>query len=80
MNVAHQIGSSVGLGVLIAIAAIGSNGLNGADLTAYRVSHAFDAGTVMLMATLVISLLTIVPAARRQSQSQEEIAPTERAA
>ena len=80
VNVAHQIGSSVGLGVLIAMAAIGSNGLNGADLTAYRVSHALDAGTVMLMATLVISLLTIVPAARRQSQSQEEVAPTECAA
>ena len=80
VNVAHQIGSSVGLGVLIAIAAIGSNGLNGADLTAYRVSHAFDAGTVMLIATLVISLLTIIPAARRQSKSQEEVAPTECAA
>lgn len=80
VNVAHQIGSSVGLGVLIAIAAIGSNGLSGADLTAYRVSHAFDAGTVMLIATLVISLLTIVPAARRQSQSQEDVAPTECAA
>jgi len=44
VNVAHQMGSSVGLSVLIAIAAIGSAGLSGADLTAYRVSHAFDAG------------------------------------
>ncbi|MBY3144061.1 MFS transporter [Rhizobium laguerreae] len=79
VNVAHQIGSSVGLGVLIAIAAIGSSDLTGADLTAYRVSHAFEAGTVMLVATLVISILTIVPAARRQAQSQEA-APTESAA
>ncbi len=80
VNVAHQIGSSVGLSVLIAFAVIGSNGLSGADLTAYRVSHAFDAGTIMLVATLLISLLTIVPAARRQSQSQEDAAPTECAA
>ncbi|WP_313605749.1 MFS transporter [Rhizobium sp.] len=75
VNVAHQIGSSVGLGILIAIAAIGSSGLSGADLTAYRVSHAFDAGTVMLAATLLISLFTIVPAALRQALSQEEAAP-----
>ncbi|MGO8047045.1 MFS transporter [Rhizobium johnstonii] len=80
VNVAHQIGSSVGLAVLIAIAAVGSVGLDGADLTAYRVSHAFDAGTVMLVATLIISLFTIVPAARRQSQSHEEVASTECAA
>jgi len=80
VNVAHQIGSSVGLGVLIAIAAIGTSGLNGADLTAYRVSHAFDAGTVMLVATLLISLMTIVPAAQRQAQTHEEAAPTECAA
>ncbi|MNE14869.1 Multidrug resistance protein stp [compost metagenome] len=80
VNVAHQIGSSVGLGILIAVAAIGASGLTGADLTAYRVSHAFDAGTVMLVATLLISLFTIVPAARRQALSQEEAAPAKCAA
>ncbi|WP_313199250.1 MFS transporter [Rhizobium sp.] len=80
VNVAHQIGSSVGLGILIAVAAIGSSGLSGADLTAYRVSHAFNAGTVMLVATLLISLFTIVPAARRQALSQEEAAPAKCAA
>ncbi|TCQ95030.1 MFS transporter, partial [Neorhizobium sp. JUb45] len=80
VNVAHQIGSSVGLSVLIAIAAIGSSGLTGADLTAYRVSHAFDAGTVMLAATLLISLFTIVPAARRQALSEDQAASAKCAA
>ncbi|MCA1864330.1 MFS transporter [Agrobacterium genomosp. 3] len=80
VNVAHQMGSSVGLSLLIAIAAIGSAGLTGAELTAYRVSHAFEAGTVMLMATLVIALLTIVPAATRRAPAETEAAPTESAA
>ncbi|KJF72522.1 MFS transporter [Agrobacterium arsenijevicii] len=80
VNVAHQMGSSVGLSLLIAIAAIGSAGLSGAELTAYRVSHAFDAGTVMLMATLMIALLTIVPAAARQVSPEAEAVPTESAA
>jgi EmrB/QacA subfamily drug resistance transporter len=80
VNVAHQIGSSVGLGILISIAAIGSSGLAGADLTAYRFSHAFDAGTIMLVIALLIALLTIVPAARRQAPSEEEAAPGECAA
>lgn len=65
VNVAHQIGSSVGLSVLIAVAAIGSASLAGAELTAYRASHAFDAGTVMLVLALLISLVTIVPAGSR---------------
>lgn len=67
VNVAHQMGSSVGLSVLIAVAAIGSSDLTGPELTAYRVSHAFDAGTVMLVLTLVVAVLTIVPAAWRQA-------------
>jgi EmrB/QacA subfamily drug resistance transporter len=82
VNVAHQMGSSVGLSVLIAIAAIGSAGLTGAELTAYRVSHAFDAGTVMLVLTLIVALATIVPAAwrRKPQEIETEAVPVERAA
>jgi EmrB/QacA subfamily drug resistance transporter len=80
VNVAHQMGSSVGLSILIAVAAVGSAGLSGAELTAYRVSHAFDAGTVMLVLTLLIALTTIVPAARRQDRDQAEPAPVKSAA
>ena len=72
VNVAHQMGSSVGLSILIAIAAIGSAGLSGPELTAYRVSHAFDAGTVMLILTLIVALATIVPAAIRMKSDKPE--------
>lgn len=70
VNVAHQMGSSVGLGALIAIAAIGASDLSGIDLMAYRVSHAFDAATFMLVLALLVSLFTIVPAASRQENSE----------
>ncbi|TCM60879.1 MFS transporter [Rhizobium sp. BK068] len=72
VNVAHQMGSSVGLSVLIAIAAVGSVGLTGTELTAYRASHAFDAGTVMLIFALVVAVTTIVPAASRQQSDAHE--------
>ncbi|WP_371418924.1 MFS transporter [Agrobacterium sp. ICMP 6402] len=80
VNVAHQMGSSVGLGILIAVAALGSAGLAGADLTAFRVSHAFDAGTAMLVLALIIAAVTIVPAAWRTKENQEEAALVESAA
>lgn len=72
VNVAHQMGSSVGLSVLIAIAAVGSVGLTGTELTAYRASHAFDAGTVMLIFALVVAVTTMVPAASRQQSDAHE--------
>jgi EmrB/QacA subfamily drug resistance transporter len=75
VNVAHQMGSAVGLSILIAVAVLGSTGLAGTDLTAYRVSHAFDAGTVMLVLTLVIALMTIVPAARRRGIDRDQLVP-----
>lgn len=76
VNVAHQIGSSVGLSALIAIAAIGSAGLSGADLTAYRVSHAFDAGTVMLILGFLITLTTIVPSVGEANSAKLDEART----
>jgi EmrB/QacA subfamily drug resistance transporter len=60
VNVAHQLGSSVGLSVLVAIAAVGETGLAGPELALHRIRQAFDAGTVMLVIALVIVLATIV--------------------
>ncbi|PWC35028.1 MFS transporter [Azospirillum sp. TSO22-1] len=60
VNVAHQLGSSVGLGVLIAVATIGSSSRAGRDLTAYRVAMAFNAATIMLVLALIVVLATIV--------------------
>lgn len=76
VNVAHQIGSAVGLSVLIAIAAIGSAGLRGVELTAYRASHAFDTGTIMLVLALAVALFTIVPAAARRPRPPQPLGPS----
>ncbi|EJJ29495.1 MFS transporter [Rhizobium sp. CF142] len=59
VNVAHQLGASVGLSILIAAAAIGAAGMQGIELTAHRVSTAFDAGTIMLAFALLIAVLSI---------------------
>jgi EmrB/QacA subfamily drug resistance transporter len=65
VNVAHQLGSSVGLSILVAVASIGAGSLTGSALTAHRITTAFDAGTVMLMlALLVVTLTIILPVSR----------------
>lgn len=48
VNVAHQLGNSLGLAVLVALAAAGAHGLSGAPLLAHRVTIALTASSVML--------------------------------
>ncbi|WP_242008317.1 hypothetical protein [Sphingomonas ginsenosidivorax] len=66
VNVAHQLGSSVGLSVLVAVAGIGAGALTGPALTAYRITTAFDAATVMLLLCLSVVLVAIVLPAQRE--------------
>ena len=70
VNVAHQIGSSVGLSVLISIASAGAGGLSGVELTAGRISAAFDAGTVMLLLGFLITLATIIPSLTKSAAAR----------
>ena len=65
VNVVHQIGSALGLAVLIAIGAIGADVLQGDALTAHRVTYAFTASTIMLALALVLVVAFIVPARRK---------------
>ncbi|UVK51491.1 MFS transporter [Mesorhizobium sp. AR02] len=62
VNVAHQLGNSLGLGVLVAVAAIGAGALDGRELLAYRVGTALTAGSAMLaLALLFVCALIVRP-------------------
>ncbi|WP_280171456.1 MFS transporter [Agrobacterium pusense] len=59
VNVAHQLGSSLGLGVLVAVAALGSQGLRGTALLARRASLAIETGSALIALTLILAVLFI---------------------
>ena len=57
-NVAHQLGGSLGLGILVAVfAAAGSSTLHGPELLAHRISAALTVGAGLLALALVITLV-----------------------
>jgi hypothetical protein len=60
-NVAHQLGGSLGLGVLVAVfAAADSSTLTGHALLAHRISTSFTVGAGMLAVALILVATTIV--------------------
>ncbi|RUX96845.1 MFS transporter [Mesorhizobium sp. M7D.F.Ca.US.004.01.2.1] len=68
VNVAHQLGNSLGLGVLVAVAAVGAGALDGRELLAYRVGTALTAGSAMLaFALLIVCALIVRP--RKSAQA-----------
>jgi hypothetical protein len=61
-NVAHQLGGSLGLGVLVAVfAAADSNTLTGQALLAHRISTSLTVGAAMLAAALILVATLVVP-------------------
>jgi EmrB/QacA subfamily drug resistance transporter len=54
VNVAHQLGNSLGLAVLVALAAVGAHQLSGVALLAHRVTTALTASSVFLVAALLL--------------------------
>ena len=61
VNVAHQLGSSLGLGILVTVfAAAGSSSLGGRALLAHQVATALTAGTAMLALALTLVVMLIV--------------------
>lgn len=61
VNVTHQLGGSLGLGVLVTVfAAAGSASLDDRDLLAHRIATSLTVGTVMLALALVVVTMLIV--------------------
>ena len=73
VNVSHQLGGSLGLGVLVTVFASATpNALGGRDLLAHRVSTSLTAGAVMLALALAVVLVLI----RRPAKVVEPVADT----
>jgi predicted MFS family arabinose efflux permease len=67
VNVAHQLGGSLGLGVLVVVfAASASTSLSGAVLLAHCIAQTMNACAVMLFVALVVVLTAILPAHSRR--------------
>ncbi len=70
VNVAHQLGGSLGLGVLVAVfAAAGSGTLDGRELLAHRVATSLTVGTAMLALSLAVVIALIVQPRRAAEAS-----------
>ncbi|MGE6785412.1 MFS transporter [Ensifer adhaerens] len=61
VNVAHQLGNSLGLSVLVAVAALQSDGLDGSALLAHRVDNVLVGCTVLLALALAVVALIVRP-------------------
>lgn len=61
VNVAHQLGSSLGLGILIVVfTAVGVGVVDARELLAERISAALSVGSIMLSVALVLAYILIV--------------------
>ncbi|WDZ75259.1 MFS transporter [Ensifer adhaerens] len=66
VNVAHQLGNSLGLSVLVAVAARGADGLAGSALLAHRVDNVLIGCTILLAAALAVVALIVRPHTARR--------------
>jgi hypothetical protein len=71
VNVAHQLGASLGLSILITVfAAAGTHIHNADDQLAHRTAAGLTGSAVMLALALAPVLALIVPAERRRAEQQ----------
>jgi predicted MFS family arabinose efflux permease len=77
INTAHQLGSSLGLGVLMAVSVLGGGVLDGPALLAHRVQNAMAAAAAMLALALLLVFALVVRQRRVVSQGGPSSLDTE---
>jgi hypothetical protein len=76
VNTAHQLGSALGLGILVAISASsGAGAPNPAAALADHVSTALAGGSVLLAVGLVITLALVLPSATADRRASRRPSP-----
>jgi EmrB/QacA subfamily drug resistance transporter len=76
VNVAHQLGGSLGLGILVVVfAAVEPTGLVETEALAQRIAAVFDASAFMLALSLIVVLVSIVIPQRRQRVDEAHTRP-----
>jgi EmrB/QacA subfamily drug resistance transporter len=73
VNVAHQMGNSLGLAVLVAVSVIGARGLSGTALLAHRVTLALTSSAGMLALALLL-VYTLIVRPRTAAQHVKAVA------
>lgn len=75
VNVAHQLGGSLGLGILVVVfSAVTPTTQTGSEILAQRIAMVMDTSAVLLALALIVTLALIVPA-----QAQKRLAATQQA-
>lgn len=70
VNVAHQLGSSLGFSFLVAASAIGSVSLNGSQLLTHQIDYAMAAGAVLLILALGLTTVIISQASSTKNRNR----------
>lgn len=67
VNVFHQLGGSLGLGLLVVVfASSNAHGLTGVHLLSHRISMALTGAGIMLSFSFIVALLLVLPAERAE--------------
>ena len=73
VNVFHQLGGSLGLGLLVVVfASSNAHGLTGVHLLSHRISMALTGAGIMLSFSLIVALLLVLPAERAELAGKSE--------
>jgi sugar phosphate permease len=73
VNVAHQIGATLGLSILVVVfATVGTGSLGAREALSQRIASAYTGGTVMLALALILVQLLIVRPAKPVPKNQTQ--------